>query len=181
MAAHSIETALTRRARMSIEMGDRPEPNARASVRGMAKELLALPGKYPVIWAVAWTVLLLVLCLAPARVFPDDQEAIYKRYLPFSDLIVHFSLFAIFAASWVRAGRWPWRWVVVPLSGIILAVGTEWAQGLPIINRDPGVLDALADVIGVFAGLAGWAILRPRPSAMTGAADLGSRETIHCA
>jgi hypothetical protein len=117
--------------------------------------LIALPERYPTAWAIAWTALLLVLCLAPARVLPEDESIVIKRFIPHTDLAVHFTLFAVFVASWIRAGRSPLRWVVIPALGLLLAVGTECAQGIPSIHRDPNLLDGLTDALGVAAGLVG--------------------------
>jgi hypothetical protein len=121
----------------------------------------ATPRKHAKHWAVAWTILLLTMCLAPARVIPDEQTFSIKKYIPWYDLVVHFTLFTGFALSWIRATESPWRWVVVAASGLLLAAGTEWAQGLPILERDSNLLDGLADGVGLAAGLAAAAVLGP--------------------
>jgi hypothetical protein len=115
--------------------------------------------EYALCWAVAWTVLLLSLCLAPSRVIPDEQTFSIKKYIPWYDLVVHFTLFAGFAFNWMRATGSTLRWVLVPAAGLLLAVGTEWAQGFPFIDRDPNLLDALADGAGLAVGLAATALL----------------------
>jgi hypothetical protein len=130
--------------------------------------LLALPRNYPVGWAIAWTLLLLTLCLAPERVLPGENTFSIKRYIPWSDLVVHFTLFTGFAWSWVRTTSARLRWAAVTAAGLALAVGTELAQGLSFIHRDPNIFDALADCTGVAAGLAAAALAgqgpRPQPT-----------------
>jgi hypothetical protein len=144
---------------MGVEMLDRDERGVRSAARKLALSMLAIPRKYPLGWAIAWTALLLGLCLAPKRILPDEDSNSVKEYIPFVDLAVHATLFAGFVASWIGAGRRARRWVVVPIVGLLLAVGTEYAQGLPFIHRDPTLLDGLADVFGVVAGLVGSALL----------------------
>jgi hypothetical protein len=156
---------------MSVEIMDEQGRGAEAGVRGLARSLIALPGKYPVRWAIAWTALLLALCLAPNRIMPDEHSVPIKKYVPYSDLAVHLGLFAGFVASWIRVGRWPLRWVVIPVLGLLLAVGTEYAQGLPVIDRDPSLLDGLADGLGVVLGLAGSVILLRTPAMPKGEAE----------
>jgi hypothetical protein len=118
-----------------------------------------MPRKYALSWAVAWTVLLLTMCLAPARVIPDEKTFSLKKYIPWYDLVVHFTLFAGFALNWIRAVGAPIRWALVPAAGLLLALGTEWAQGLPFIQRDPNLLDGLADGAGLAIGLTAVALL----------------------
>jgi VanZ family protein len=156
---------------MSIEIQNRHERAAREAAREMALSLLTIPRKYPVGWAIAWTALLLGLCLAPARAFPDEDSISIKKYLPHTDLAVHFSLFAVFAASWIGAVRSPSRWAIVPVAGLILAVATEYAQGLSFIQRDPAWLDGLADIVGVVVGLVGSAIFQLRSNRRVRCAD----------
>ena len=140
---------------MSVETVDKPNPSRSAS---------AVPARYATHWAVAWTILLLALCLAPSRVIPDEKTFGIRKYIPYYDLIVHFTLFAGFAFNWIRAAGSPLRWVLVPTAGLLLAVGTEWAQGLPYIQRDPSLLDGLADLAGLAIGLAAAVLVcRKRP------------------
>jgi hypothetical protein len=99
------------------------------------------------------------MCLAPSRVIPDEETFSLKKYIPWYDLVVHFTLFAGFAFNWMRAVGSPLRWALVPAAGLLLALGTEWAQGLPFIDRDPSLLDCLADGGGLAVGLAATAVL----------------------
>jgi hypothetical protein len=147
---------------MSIEIENQHERSVHAAAREMAVSLLAIPRKYPVGWAIAWTALLLVLCLAPDRILPDENSTSIKKYIPYADLAVHFTLFAVFVASWIGAVRSPLRWAIVPVVGLLLAVATECAQGLSFIHRDPNWLDGLADGLGVVVGLVGSSIFQSR-------------------
>jgi hypothetical protein len=48
----------------------------------------------------------------------------------------------------------PLRVTRVFLVTVVLAVGTEIAQGHPLIQRDPDRYDAIADLLGGTAGIA---------------------------
>jgi hypothetical protein len=113
----------------------------------------ALPVSHALHLAIAWTILLLALILAPSRVIPDEKTFSIRKYIPWFDLWVHLTLFGGFALTWIRAVASPLRWAAVPAAGLILAVGTEWAQSLPFIQRDPNLLDGIADAAGLVAGL----------------------------
>jgi hypothetical protein len=129
--------------------------------------LVTYSGRTWLAWA--WTALLLVLCLMPKSWFPRKQES--SRKIPHLDKVVHFGLFGMFAALWAYPGprrfasasasRPATRRTRVIAAALALAVGTELAQGLPAIDRDPDPLDALADVAGAFAGV-GLIAVRPR-------------------
>lgn len=155
---------------MSLEIVDEQERGAKTGLRGLAWSLFAIPRTYPISWAIAWTALLLGLCLAPERVMPDENAISIKKYIPHADLAVHCTLFAGFAVSWILAGRRPLRWVAIPVLGLLLAVGTEYAQSLPFIHRDASLLDGLFDVVGVVMGLVGSAILDRRSAVTAGTA-----------
>ena len=104
--------------------------------------------------AVAWTILILVLCFLPADWLgvAAVEEGFFRIPMPAPDKVVHFTLFAGFAVLWTLAS-WPRRAAVaVAAAGLALAVGTELGQNLPIVARDGNLLDALADSLGVLAG-----------------------------
>jgi hypothetical protein len=130
-----------------------------------------LPRDYPVGWAVAWTVLLLGAVLTPASFLPDENLIAERSYFSHMDLVVHFVLFTGFTGSWLRAVHAPRRWILVPALGLALAVGTELAQGLPFIHRDPSVLDSLADGVGVAIAWIATAILAGRSARFAGGSD----------
>jgi hypothetical protein len=103
----------------------------------------------------AWvaTVVLLALCLCPRAWIPERGGSGESRGLPHADKVIHFTLFAVFAASWSAVGRSPRARGAILAAGLALAVGTEALQGLPMIDRDPDPLDALADAVGTVVGV----------------------------
>jgi VanZ family protein len=140
---------------VSIETMSEAKESERAAT-GPRERLLSLwasPRAYPVGPAIAWTFLLLGLCLTPRSMMPDEDDLSFRRFFPHLDLVVHFTLFAGFAMSWLRVRGWRPRWLAAPVIGLFLAGATEYAQGLSYIHRDPSLLDALADVVGLLAGL----------------------------
>ncbi len=103
--------------------------------------------------AMIWTAVLLTLCLIPGRWIHAFETPNIETPLGF-DKLIHASLFGIFSALWVGSEFSSRRLVPVIVLGVLLAVGTEWAQGLPAIRRDPDRWDAVADVTGLFLGIA---------------------------
>ncbi|MFO0951775.1 MAG: VanZ family protein [Isosphaeraceae bacterium] len=101
----------------------------------------------------AWaaTLVVIVLCLWPATWIPRGEKS--SGRLPHLDKLIHFSMFAMFGAAWMSArpgGSRRQRWVAgVVAAGLALAVGTEAAQALPFVQRDPDPADALADATGL--------------------------------
>ena len=61
-------------------------------------------------------------------------------------------MFAGFGILWMGALP-PRRRLAVMVGGLALAGISEVGQGLPIVERDPSVLDALADSVGLLAGI----------------------------
>jgi hypothetical protein len=103
--------------------------------------------------AIGWTLLILVLCWMPKSQMPLNEAG--PSLLPkiHADKIIHGAIFACFAILWRRAsGRG--SALVIAVSGVALAVITELGQGTAIVGRDADVWDGLADVAGVFLGLA---------------------------
>jgi len=101
------------------------------------------------------TLLLLALCLLPKSWMPRGEAT--PKAVPHLDKVIHFVMFAGFGLIWVCAGPAPLptrtRAAGVLAAAFALAVGTELAQGLPQIERDPDVFDALADAAGAAAGV----------------------------
>ncbi len=95
--------------------------------------------------ALVWSVLILVLCSVPGESIPVDASLLSL------DKWVHAGLFAAFGALWLRArpGR---GWAIFAL-GVAFGVGIEIWQGALPIGRSADVLDAVADVVGLVAGL----------------------------
>ena len=106
------------------------------------------------LFASAWTVVLVALCLAPSCWLPVvEAKWSYSHFLLPLDKIVHFGMFAILSFLWMRVMPTGGRTAQVSLGGLALAILTELGQGLPMIGRDPNTADALADAVGMFAGL----------------------------
>jgi hypothetical protein len=62
-------------------------------------------------------------------------------------------MFAVVGLLWSRAdaaGRW---FAQILVAGILLAILSELGQALPIVNRDAGFADGLADVLGVIVSV----------------------------
>jgi VanZ family protein len=121
--------------------------------------------------AVAWTFCLVALCLIPGRWLPRHERAPSSFHIPHLDKVIHFGLFAVWGLLWMRTSVTPRIAVKVLMFGLGLAIATEFAQGLPLIDRDPDVLDALADSLGVLAGVVtvrvAWPQRQPAPDSST--------------
>jgi len=144
---------------MQVEIPEDAASSAVTTVRGLASALFSVPRKYPVHWAIAWTILLLALILAPSSVLPDEEAISVKPFFPPPDFAIHFALFTGFVMSWLQVGR-SWRWqVTLAAIALILAVVTEFAQALPWIGRDPELRDGIADGAGALVGFVAAAIL----------------------
>ena len=97
------------------------------------------------VFAVAVLVSLAVL-FAPADDVPSAPPGV--------DVLVHLLLFAVLTVS----GRWAGVRAGV-LGGLLVvyAAVSEVVQGSSALERSASVADWVADVVGVVAGLAGWA------------------------
>ena len=87
----------------------------------------------------------------------EESSGAFQDAFPI-DKLIHFSMFAVFGLLWMRVGSAGGRRGKVLAGGIILAVVTELGQLIPVLGRDAGLLDALADTGGLIAGIvaAGW-------------------------
>jgi hypothetical protein len=104
----------------------------------------------------AWgtTVVILILCLAPLPKLPEGDV---EKRIPNLDKLVHFAMFAAFGYFWCASVVSKKSAMKILTAGLALGIGTELLQGIPIFERDPGALDALADGLGVVAGVVvGW-------------------------
>lgn len=104
--------------------------------------------------ASAWTVVILTLCLVPSDWLPVAEARLSSsHFLQSRDKLVHSGMFAILSVLWMRVRPTGGGTVLVSVSGLALAILTEWGQGLPMIGRTPDRLDALADAVGTFVGV----------------------------
>ncbi|AWH18550.1 hypothetical protein C1922_15195 [Stenotrophomonas sp. ZAC14D2_NAIMI4_7] len=109
---------------------------------------LIKPLRRPWLWAALWALAVLVVivvCLIPPP--PMDLP---KN----SDKVEHFLAYFILAGSAVqlfRRGR-PLLWAGVGL--VLMGVCIEFAQGALTSNRSADAMDAMANTIGVLAGMA---------------------------
>ena len=104
--------------------------------------------------AIAWTVAIGVACSLPGSTIPDSPVLGVDKW-------VHAGLFLGFGALWSLAA--PGRAWAVLAAGLAYAVAIEVWQGALPIGRSPDPYDALADAVGLVAGLglAAWARRRP--------------------
>nr|WP_312385825.1 VanZ family protein [Stenotrophomonas geniculata] len=96
------------------------------------------------LWGLA-VLLVIVVCLIPPPPIPLPEN---------SDKGEHFLAYFILAGSAVqlfRRGR-PLLWVGVGL--VLMGIGIEFAQGALTSNRMADPMDAIANTIGVLAGMA---------------------------
>jgi hypothetical protein len=105
--------------------------------------------------AIAWTLVILVLCWTPDIYLPVKEEPAYLRLIiPIRlDKIVHAGIFLVFAVLWLRGLGGQTRWFPWVLAGgVALAAISELGQNLPIVHRDGEFEDAVADVVGLVLG-----------------------------
>ncbi len=105
----------------------------------------------------SWTLVILALCWLPRSLLPVREHGPKPEFVPNLDKAVHLGIFAVFAVLWMRAGTSGSRAGKVLILGLALAVVSELGQNLPIVNRDAGLPDGLADALGLLVGLAAYA------------------------
>jgi hypothetical protein len=121
-----------------------------------------------------WTLVLIGLCLLPAAWTPEGGNFPAAEVVPHLDKLVHATFFAVFGLLWMRVAtrERPALWVFS--IGALLAVGTELAQRLPVVARDPDPLDGLSDMVGLLCGIVAYARLpKPVPARLRTAAESG--------
>jgi len=109
---------------------------------------LLKPLRWPRFWLALWWMAVLgtiVVCLIPPPPIPLPDN---------SDKIEHFLAYFLLASSAVQIyqRRAALAWAAVGLVG--LGIGIEFAQGALTVNRMADPMDALANSVGVLAGMA---------------------------
>jgi VanZ family protein len=104
--------------------------------------------RWPWLWQGLWwlgIVVLIYVCLMPHPPQVSD--------MPDSDKVEHFLAYLLLAAGAVQvyAGWRAWTWAALGL--LALGVGIEFAQGAWTTTRSADPMDALADALGVAAGM----------------------------
>ncbi len=114
----------------------------------MTATTLLKPLRWPRCWLALWWLAVLgtiVVCLIPPPPIPLPEN---------SDKVEHFLAYFLLAASAVQI--YPRRaaliWAAVGL--VALGIGIEFAQGALTVNRMADPMDALANSVGVLAGMA---------------------------
>jgi len=106
------------------------------------------PLRWPWAWSALWCLaiaLVVAVSLLPAPDLPDA---------PGSDKLHHFIAYFLLAASAVQLfARWP-ALLGAGLGLVLLGIGLEHLQGAATDTRMADRLDALANTLGVIAGLA---------------------------
>lgn len=114
----------------------------------MAATTLLKPLRWPRAWLALWWLAVLgtlVVCLIPPPSIPLPEN---------SDKVEHFLAYFLLAASAVQIyqRRAALVWAAVGL--VALGIGIELAQGALTVNRMADPMDALANSVGVLAGMA---------------------------
>lgn len=100
------------------------------------------------LWAGAWALgiaAVVVASLLPASDLPD---------LHASDKAEHFGAYALLAAGAVQLYARRLSWFAACIALALLGIGLEFAQGAFTTTRQMDAADALANSLGVLAGLA---------------------------
>lgn len=103
--------------------------------------------------AIVWTLFIVFACLLPAdRLHRAEPNGSWFEF-PNRDKVIHAALFVGFGGFWTW-GLTRRRLPAIAVGGLLLALATEWAQGLPAIGRTTDLADGLADLVGLVFGIA---------------------------
>lgn len=106
------------------------------------------PLRWPWAWAALWCLAVAVVVAGSLMPGPDLPD------VPGGDKLHHFLAYFLLAASAVQLfARWP-ALLGAGLGLVLLGIGLEHAQGAVTATRMADRLDALANTLGVIAGLA---------------------------
>jgi VanZ family protein len=106
------------------------------------------PFRRPWLWAGLWALGVAAVVVASLLPAPDLPN------LHVSDKSEHFTAYALLAASAVQLYARRLSWLSVCIALALLGIGLEFAQGALTSTRQMDAADALANSLGVLAGLA---------------------------
>lgn len=107
------------------------------------------PFKRPLLWAGLWVLAVAVVVVAsliPVSGLPD----VPKNF----DKVEHFVAYAVLAAGAVQLFARRLSWAVVCVLLVLMGIGLEHLQAQMALGRMLDRMDALANTLGVLAGLA---------------------------
>lgn len=114
----------------------------------MAATQLLKPLRWPRAWLALWWLAVLgtlVVCLIPPPPIPLPEN---------SDKVEHFLAYFLLAASAVQIYQRGAALIWAAVGLVALGIGIEFAQGALTVNRMADRMDALANSVGVLAGMA---------------------------
>jgi hypothetical protein len=106
------------------------------------------PFRRPRLWAGLWALGVAAVVVASLLPGPDLPN------LHVSDKAEHFTAYALLAAGAVQLYARRLSWLAVCIALALLGIGLEFAQGALTTTRQMDAADALANSLGVLAGLA---------------------------
>ena len=105
------------------------------------------PFRRPWLWAGLWSLGVAAVVVASLLPAPDLPN------LHVSDKAEHFTAYALLAAGAVQLYARRLSWFAVCIALALLGIGLEFAQGALTSTRQMDAADALANSLGVLAGL----------------------------
>jgi len=106
------------------------------------------PFRRPWLWSGLWALGIAAVVVASLLPAPDLPN------LHVSDKAEHFTAYALLAAGAVQLYARRLSWFAVCIALALLGIGLEFAQGALTSTRQMDAADALANSLGVLAGLA---------------------------